>query len=297
MKIWINRAGQNLGTFTLEEVQRGLEQGQFIATDLAWQEGMETWKPLSEFPGITIPPPPAEPVSPTPAEVVPAANQPYSAPAATGIAPTWERRPEVKFFPAFFATLREVLFEPGPTFERLPRNGRLMPATVFYATVSGFYLFLNLIFEAAILPITLSSSKELQQNEIPVWVWFVGLPIVFALAWALTVGVNFVAAGIYHLCLMMVGGARNGYETTYKVVSYCNCAALFSLVPCIGWLATLGFFFTCSIIGLTRAHRTEGWKAAVGMLLPAAVCCVLLVAVYGTAIAGVMQMVQSNQNQ
>jgi hypothetical protein len=296
MKIWINRAGQNLGQFTLEEVQRGLEQGQFIATDLAWQEGMDTWKPLSEFPGITIPSAPAEPVAAAPTEVVPVSNQLYTGPAATGIAPTWERRPEVKFFPALFSTFREVLFEPGPTFERLPRNGRLMNATVFYATISGFYLLLNLLFEAAILPISLS-SKEFQQNEIPVWAWFVGLPIVFVLAWLLTVGMNFVAAGIYHLCLMMVGGARNGYETTYKVVSYSNCAVLFSLVPCLGSLATLGFFFTCSIIGLARAHRTEGWKAAVAMLLPAAICCVLVVAVYGAMIAGVMQMIQANQNQ
>ena len=55
MKIWINRAGQNLGTFTLEEVQRGLNQGQFVPGDLGWQEGMETWKPLAEFPGLRMP--------------------------------------------------------------------------------------------------------------------------------------------------------------------------------------------------------------------------------------------------
>ncbi len=57
MKIWINRAGQNIGTFTLEEVQRGLNQGQFVPTDLAWQEGMETWKPLAEFAGLQMPRP------------------------------------------------------------------------------------------------------------------------------------------------------------------------------------------------------------------------------------------------
>ena len=49
MKIWINRAGQNLGTFTVEEVQRGLNQGQYVPTDLGWQEGMASWKPLAEF--------------------------------------------------------------------------------------------------------------------------------------------------------------------------------------------------------------------------------------------------------
>src|SRR5580700_11927148 len=55
MKIWINRAGQSLGTFTVEEVQRGLNQGQYVPTDLGWQEGMPTWKPLAEFASLQMP--------------------------------------------------------------------------------------------------------------------------------------------------------------------------------------------------------------------------------------------------
>src|SRR5215472_16223739 len=94
MKIWINRAGQNLGTFTEEEVQRGLAQGQFVATDLGWQEGMETWKPLSAFPSLqmpreggsapstTPPPPPTAPVSPTPLAIFEGQEE----------GPAWEHR-------------------------------------------------------------------------------------------------------------------------------------------------------------------------------------------------------------
>ena len=98
MKIWLNRAGQNLGTYTIEEVQRGLDQGQFVPTDLAWQEGMESWKPLSEFPGVRIPIVPVEPVAPTyptppPSDaIVPGVARP-------DVAPAWERRPAEKLFP------------------------------------------------------------------------------------------------------------------------------------------------------------------------------------------------------
>lgn len=49
MKIWINRAGQNIGTLDSEEVQRGLDSGRYLPTDLGWREGMKNWKPLSEL--------------------------------------------------------------------------------------------------------------------------------------------------------------------------------------------------------------------------------------------------------
>ena len=52
MQIHIGRNGQQLGTFNEEEVREGLARGTFLGTDLAWQEGMSEWKPLSSFPAF-----------------------------------------------------------------------------------------------------------------------------------------------------------------------------------------------------------------------------------------------------
>src|SRR5258707_15335170 len=106
MKIWINRSGQNLGTFSLEEVQRGLDQGQFVATDLAWQEGMETRKPLSEFPGVRIPSTTEE--APQAYWMMPPPIHEISTTEGPSISPPWERRPDLKLFPAVLSTIREV---------------------------------------------------------------------------------------------------------------------------------------------------------------------------------------------
>src|SRR6202011_6279076 len=111
MKIWINRAGQNLGTYTLEEVQRGLDQGQYVATDLAWQEGMESWKPLSEFPGVRIPSAAAEAPQAYPLTLPP--SHEISTTEGPSIAPAWEQRPEVKLSPGFFSTIGSVLLDCG----------------------------------------------------------------------------------------------------------------------------------------------------------------------------------------
>ncbi|MFA7343659.1 MAG: GYF domain-containing protein [Terrimicrobiaceae bacterium] len=53
--IFVNRDRQSLGQFTEQEVSNGLDSGQFLPTDLAWQEGMENWQPISSFTGL--PPP------------------------------------------------------------------------------------------------------------------------------------------------------------------------------------------------------------------------------------------------
>src|SRR5260370_8120151 len=91
---------------------------------------MESWKPLSEFPGVRIPAAPIEPATPvyptppTSDAIVPSVSRP-------DVAPAWERRPEAKIFPAFFMTIRDVLFEPHLPFPRIPVDGRFMPPTTF----------------------------------------------------------------------------------------------------------------------------------------------------------------------
>src|ERR1700722_5164135 len=101
MKIWINRAGQSLGTFTLEEVQRGLNQGQYVPTDLGWQEGMATWKPLAEFAGLQMhsqqgQATPLTPISPSSPEVPPLLGETTLATVESiEDDPAWERRKEL----------------------------------------------------------------------------------------------------------------------------------------------------------------------------------------------------------
>jgi type II secretory pathway pseudopilin PulG len=49
MQIIIHKNGNQLGPFSESQVSEMLRSGQVAGTDLAWSEGMETWKPLSSF--------------------------------------------------------------------------------------------------------------------------------------------------------------------------------------------------------------------------------------------------------
>src|SRR4051812_17256897 len=52
MQIYIGKNGQQLGPFSLEEVNRKLADGTFTGADLAWYEGAAGWAPLAGVPGV-----------------------------------------------------------------------------------------------------------------------------------------------------------------------------------------------------------------------------------------------------
>jgi hypothetical protein len=70
MQIYVGKNGQQLGPFSLDEVNRKVADGTFTGTDLAWYEGAAGWAPLSGVPGVNIRPAPVAPaVTPAPAAI------------------------------------------------------------------------------------------------------------------------------------------------------------------------------------------------------------------------------------
>src|SRR4029077_12071348 len=151
MKIWINRAGQNIGTFTLAEVQRGLNQGQLVPTDLAWQEGMETWKPLAEFAGLQMPPQASAPLAPiaplSPDVPPPLAQDTLARVEGAEDGPAWERRTELGFVKALLQTWKEVLFNPAASFSRMKTTGGFATPLLFNLTMVIIYAFFTTIYQ------------------------------------------------------------------------------------------------------------------------------------------------------
>lgn len=64
MLIHIGRSGQQLGTFSPEQIRAALASGQLRPDDIAWHEGLADWAPLGSLVALLAPPPvaPASPV-------------------------------------------------------------------------------------------------------------------------------------------------------------------------------------------------------------------------------------------
>ena len=295
MKIWINRAGQNLGTFTLEEVQRGLDQGQFVPGDLGWQEGMETWKPLAEFPSLRMPQPRFETSSLAPVhQTSPDVPPPLAEQTLTTIdedGPAWERRQQLGLFKALTQTWKEILFNPTVSFARMKTSGGFTTPFLFNLAMVIIWAFFTVIYRLLLTGMFAAAGSMRNDSSYMLGIgagtsaFVVILFLVVAIP--MIVALNFLSAGITHLCLALFKGTSKNYEATYRVICYSYSAWIFALVPCAGGVVAGIWGLVSSIIGLSKVHKTETWRAAVAVLLPIFVCTGLVVALYVAILAAI----------
>jgi hypothetical protein len=96
----------------------------------------------------------------------------------------------------------------------------------------------------------------------------------------------FVSAGLVHLALIVVGGAKRPFEATFRVACYAGgSTAVLQLLPVCGTVASSIWNFVCMIVGLSEVHGISKGRAIVAVLLPSIVCCGLAIAAFAAVIA------------
>ena len=247
----INRSGTSLGTFSEEDVRAGLRSGRFLGTDLGWREGMATWQPLaqiSEFAqdipvaGAAVPPPP-QAASPGSIPPVTAAS------ARTGL--PWDDRQQKGFFTAFIETLQVVLTRPAEAFTVMKREGGF-GEPLLYGVVGGSvgaivaFLFSILLHSFGMF----ANQRNALGAMAGMGIGSIGLIVLIPLA---IVIVLFIGAGIVHLCLMIVGGANQPFETTFRVLAFTQgSTGVLQLIPVCGGVIAAVWGIVVNCIGLAR---------------------------------------------
>jgi hypothetical protein len=269
--IHVNRGATSLGAFSEEEVREGLRTGRFAPTDIGWREGMSSWQPLSEFPELGA----AAPAAP-PAQAGAAAVSQAAAP-RSGL--PWEHRQERGFFNAFVETLILVLTKPGEAFTAMKREGGLgdpLIYTLIGGCVGGVVSFL---FSLGLQSVGLFADRH------DTFAGMAGMGIgsaafIVLLPLFIIIGL-FIGSAIVHLCLMIVGGAHQSFETTFRVLAFTQgSTGPLQMIPICGGLIAGVWALVCTCIGLARAHETDTGRAVLAVFLPLIVCCggVLLIA-------------------
>ncbi len=191
----------------------------------------------------------------------------------------WERRDQIGWVTALIDTTREVLTSPTAFFRAMPVRGGIL-GPLGYGVILGYIGLLAQALYQAIFRTVLGSTfagfgrraewaplvATLQSG--------IGLLIQVLLGpMILTVGL-FLSAGIVHLMLLLLGGARRDFEATFRVACYAEAPAVFALVPFCGGLIGLVYRLVLYIIGLAEAHQIGKGTAAAAVLLPILlVCC------------------------
>jgi len=266
----INRSGTSIGTFSEEDVRAGLRSGRFLGTDLGWRDGMPTWQPLAQCPEFAQ-------------ESVPgAAAPPPQAPAGGAIAPLetasprsglpWDERQQKGFFAAFIETLQMVLTRPAEAFTVMRREGGFGEPLI-YAVVGGSvgaivsFLF-SLLFHSFGM---FAGQRNALGAMAGMGIGSIGFIILVPLA---IVIVLFIGAGIIHLCLMIVGGANQSFETTFRVLAFTQgSTGVLQVIPVCGGLIAAVWGIVVNCIGLARAHETDTGRAVLAVVVALLICC------------------------
>ncbi len=222
----------------------------------------------------------------------------WPAPAA-GI--PWDRRDELGFVTALVETTKEVLTGPSDFFRRMPVAGGI-GSPLLYAVVIGYLgLLLSAVYSAVFVLVRgaagaaalgpLSDRPELAHfvAALEGWGGIIG-QVVFGPI-GIVIGV-FIWTAITHLMLLLLDGAGQGFEATFRVLCYSHAASVLAIVPLCGGLIAGLWSLVLWIIGLTHAQRIPAWKAVAAVFLPILLCCCCCAAGVAMMAGGVASLIQ-----
>ncbi len=252
--------------------------------------------------------PAAEPLEPAQepaaAPASPPALPPWSAPppgsAPAGAVPPfgWDARSQIGIANAFVETTQRVLLAPVGFFRSMPVTGGL-GSPLLYAVIAGWIgIAAGALYQAiwvavvgpTLLPFGLERAELAQAiGFLESWAGLVA-QVVFG-GFSVVISV-FVAAGILHLVLLAMGGARRGFEATFRVVCFSQATMLLFVIPLflIPLCGLVGVVWCLALyaVGLAEAHRIGRGQALAAVLVPLLLlccCCAGIVAVFAGAIA------------
>lgn len=200
--------------------------------------------------------------------------------------PAWEDRPGKGILRGFFSTLGQSLFRPTVFFRRMRVRGGLLAPLVYAIVVGSLSIVTSVVWEMVLFP---EGATFLPQAQVEGLVGFrsvlYGLTIILSPI-IVTVFV-FITAAVLHVCLLVLGGARHGFEASFRVVCYAQGAGAWNVVPLVGAVAEIFWRLTLLVVGLAQSHEIPSWKSVLAVLALVFVwVAVLVVAVIGLVVGG-----------
>ncbi len=206
----------------------------------------------------------------------------------------WDDRDRLGFVGAFIETVKLTVTAPGDAYRRLRADGDYFGPLFYGLILSWIGMFFGQLWSLLMGSALTSMMGDIGAMGAVAGTSFIQM-IILLVVWPFIYAISvFIMAGIYHLCLMLVGGVADsptGFEGTFKVVTYSSVYNLCNIVPFIGGLIGFVWMVILLTVGFTEAHRTSQGKALGGVLLPIVLCClcgVLIAVIFGASIAAMI---------
>jgi hypothetical protein len=188
----------------------------------------------------------------------------------------WEEYEKHGLIQGLLGTLRQSLFSPVAFFAGLPRSGGFLVPLLFALIIETVGGLAGYVWGQAFESPFLSSPKTSGSMMVVMGLLMPLIVFVSIVAWAL----------VLHLSLFLVGGAKEDFEATFRVVFYTSGPSLCSVIPIIGTWITLPWRLYLVIIATREVHRITTAKAVVAVILPSIACCGLVIGGLGLTFLG-----------
>jgi len=184
----------------------------------------------------------------------------------------WEHRQERGFLNAFIETLQMVLSRPAEAFTVMRREGGVGEPLIYALIGAGAGALVSFLFSLGLRSVGVFADQRNGFAALP-WLGVGSAALIVLIPLFIVVGL-FIGAAIVHLCLMIVGGARQSFETTFRVLAFSQgSTGPLQMIPLCGGLIAAVWGLVVNCIGLAKAHEIETGRAVLAVLLPVIICC------------------------
>ena len=186
----------------------------------------------------------------------------------------WENRSELGLWQGIFRTLKAALFSPETLFSSLTFKDGIREPLAFGLLIGSIGGMFSFFWQFLMLSGGLFYLLQSIFGQVAMGLFFfiviVIVPIFVTLA-------LFLYSSILHILLVIVRGGKNGYEATFRVVSYSQAAQAWSLIPFIGAFIGGIWQFIIQVIGLRVIHQTSYLRVFSAFLIPVAFIFILVI--------------------
>lgn len=217
----------------------------------------------------------SEPVAPMEITPPPVINDETSAAASEpAFYVPWEDRQRLGFLPAFSQTWSDSVFRPTEFFRRVPRTGNLGSALLYCCLIgitgSMLSLFWSYLFWSS------TDMDRIQDMFGGVGFSRDTLGYVAIFVPFLTIFGVFIVSFIYHICLMLTGSSKNGFEATLRGYCYSYGPYLLTIIPQCGGFIALIWQCVLLVTAWREMHESTTGRVVIAVLLPLLLCCGLV---------------------
>jgi len=190
-----------------------------------------------------------------------------------GIAIPWERRAQLGLWKGLTRTMRGVLFSPKRTFSSMPVTGGWREPLAFGLLVGSLGSMFTFFWE--FMAESIGILKPLWGVSTSMSSPLVFLILMFLSPLFVTVYL-LISSVIIHVLLLLVRGGTNGFGATFRVVSYSQATAVWSVIPFLGGAIGWMWRSIVYIIGLKEAQETSYTRVILAFSIPFALLIVLI---------------------